>query len=114
VAARGPSQLGQSISGRNARPTESRLGHPAEGISNGQDAAELRDLMAGQSHRVTTAVDALVMMQDPVQCLERQSDVADDLQAPDRMLTVVALFIGGQRPGPPRHRQRQPGHADVE
>src|SRR5580693_6642544 len=60
-------------------------GHGVERVGHGQHPGELGDLVAGQAHRVATAVDPLVMMHDPGHGLIEEPDLPHDVQAAHRV-----------------------------
>src|SRR5688572_23662318 len=81
LVARAPEKLSEGLLDAAGSPVGASRGHGVEGVGNGDDPGELRDVLACQSHRVAATVQALVVVPDAGDRLVEELELADDLDA---------------------------------
>ena len=98
----------------SSRSTGSAVGpgrrHGVEGVGHGDDPGELRDLLAAQPGRVAQAVDALVVVEDPLEGLVEELDVLEHLGAAQRVRLDHRELVVGEAA---RLLQDLRGHAEL-
>src|SRR6185437_12790836 len=75
LLARPLAQLGNRLGNWPRATVRAVGGHRVEGVSHREDAGELWDLVAGQPHRVSPAIDPLVMVHDAGEGFVEEADL---------------------------------------